>query len=167
MTPRTDPRSPADLDTATLLSLAGTIANDAVLAAFRDEGIELRPAHGYVFQRLLTGEKSITDLAADLGMTQQGASKHVLELERMGMVSRVVSPDDRRARHVRLTDAGREAIDVARAARAAFEERLRHLLGDDVLRVTRDALAALLDDEGVSAQIAGREIPWSRRASGK
>ncbi len=163
----TDPTSPADLDTATLLSLAGTVANDAVLSALREKGIELRPAHGYVFQRLLTGEQSITDLAADLGMTQQGASKHVLELERLGLVTRIVSPDDRRARHVRLTDAGREAIAVARAARAAFEERLRHLLGGDVLRATRDALATLLDDEGVSAQIAGREIPWSRRVGGE
>ncbi|MGC0369053.1 MarR family winged helix-turn-helix transcriptional regulator [Microbacterium sp. SLBN-111] len=162
-----DPTSAADLDTATLLSLAGTVANDAVLSALRAHGIDLRPAHGYVFQRLLTGEQSITDLAADLGMTQQGASKHVLELERMGMVTRVVSPDDRRARHVRLTDAGHKAIAVARDARGAFEERLRTLWGDDLLRATRDALVALLDDEGISAQIAGREIPWSRRSSGE
>ncbi len=162
-----DPISATDLDTATLLSLAGTVANEAVLSALREKRLELRPAHGYVFQRLLTGEQSITDLAADLGMTQQGASKHILELERLGMVTRVVAPNDKRARHVRLTEAGREAIAVARAARAAFEERLRTLLGDDLLRATREALAALLDDEGISAQIAGREIPWSRRSSGE
>lgn len=159
MTSTDAPISADDLDTATLLSLAGSLVERAVVEAVRARGYEVTRAHGYVFQRLLAGDQTITALAADLRITQQGASKHVAELERLGLVSRRVSPDDRRARIVALTDAGREVIDAARRARAQFEERVRSLVGDELLAATRRALALVLDDAGMSAHIPDRSIP--------
>ncbi|HWL78737.1 MarR family winged helix-turn-helix transcriptional regulator [Microbacterium sp.] len=153
------PTSARDLDAATLLSLAGSLAERSVIEAVRARGYHVTRAHGYVFQRLLAGDQTITALAADLRITQQGASKHVAELERLGLVSRRVSPDDRRAKIVGLTDAGREVIDTARRARAQFEERVRAVIGDDLLAATRRALALLLDDAGTSAHIPDRSIP--------
>jgi DNA-binding MarR family transcriptional regulator len=153
------PRDAADLDTTTLLSLAGSAADAAVMTAMREQGFSVTRAHGYVFQRLLTGEQSITDLARDLRMTQQGASKHVAELERLGLVSRTVRPDDRRARVVALTDRGRESIDVARAARADLDRRLQELVGEGGHRALREALVSLLDGLGISRHIASRSIP--------
>jgi len=153
------PASARDLDTATLLSLAGSLAERSVIEAVRARGHGVTRAHGYVFQRLLAGDQTITALAADLRITQQGASKHVAELERLGLVSRRVSPDDRRAKVVGLTDAGRDVIDAARRARAQFEERVRTIVGDELLEATRRALALVLDDAGMSAHIPDRSIP--------
>lgn len=155
----TAPRVAADLDTATLLSLAGASADAAILSAMRDRGFDVTRAHGYVFQRLLAGDQTVTALAADLGMTQQGASKHVADLERLGLVARRVSPDDGRARLVGLTEDGRAAIRVAREARQSFEERLRASVGEEQLAVLRRALGVLLDDAGISARIPDRSIP--------
>jgi len=153
------PASARDLDTATLLSLAGSLAERSVIEAVCARGHGVTRAHGYVFQRLLAGDQTITALAADLRITQQGASKHVAELERLGLVSRRVSPDDRRAKVVGLTDAGRDVIDAARRARAQFEERVRTIVGDELLEATRRALALVLDDAGMSAHIPDRSIP--------
>lgn len=153
------PTSAEDLDTATLLSLAGALAERTVVEAVRARGYEVTRAHGYVFQRLLTGDQTITALAADLRITQQGASKHVAELERLGLVRRRVSLDDRRSRIVGLTDAGREMIRAARAARSGFEARVREIVGDELLAQTRRALAMVLDDAGTSAHIPDRRIP--------
>jgi DNA-binding MarR family transcriptional regulator len=154
------PASAEELDTATLLSLAGSLADRGVLEAMRAQGHGVTRAHGFVFQRLLTGDQTITALASDLHITQQGASKHVAELERLGLVARQVSPVDRRARLITLTDAGRAAIRAARAARAAFEEHLRSIVGPERLAATRQVLATLLDDAGTSAHIGDRSIPW-------
>ncbi|WP_125131278.1 MarR family transcriptional regulator [Microbacterium sp. 10M-3C3] len=154
------PRSAIDLDTATLLSLAGGLADRIVLQAMRARGHHVTRAHGFIFQRLLTGEQSITALAADLRITQQGASKHVQELERLGLVTRRTDERDKRARVVALTDRGRAAIALAREARAAFESHVAALVGVEELAATRHALAAVLDDAGITAHIADRSIPW-------
>jgi DNA-binding MarR family transcriptional regulator len=161
-TPTPAPASASDLDTATLLSLAGSFVDGTVLSALRARGYAVTRAHGFIFQRLLTGEQTISALASDLRITQQGASKHVAELERAGLVARDVSPGDRRARVVRLTDAGHDAIQAARAARLAFEARVEALAGGDALATTRRVLAALLDELGVSEHIPGRTVPWDR-----
>src|SRR4051812_41476892 len=71
----------------------------AMLAAGFDD---LRPSHGYLFQHLVTGPKSITGLAQAMEMTNQGASKAVIELETMGYVRRDVSESDARSREVAL-----------------------------------------------------------------
>lgn len=157
--PVVDPVPTDDLDTATLLSLAGSVADRAVIEELRGRGYEVTRAHGFIFQRLLTGPQTIGALASALQITQQGASKHVAELARLGLVSRQVSPVDARARLVALTGEGWEVIQTARRARAAFEERLRAIVGDEALALSRRVLAALLDDAGMSEQIAARRIP--------
>src|SRR5688572_24200351 len=65
---------------------------------------DLRASHGYVFQHLVTGAKSVSQLATALGMTPQGASKAVIALEDLGYVRRQPDPADARARLVDLTE---------------------------------------------------------------
>lgn len=130
------------------------------MSAMRRDGFVVTRAHGYIFQRLLRGDSTITALAEALGMTQQGASKHVGELERLGLVTRRVSTDDRRARNVSLTEAGLAAIESARAARRRFDARLLSLLGEDDVARLRRVLAAVLDDAGDLERIADRSIRW-------
>ncbi|MER8220741.1 MarR family transcriptional regulator [Streptomyces sp. NPDC094143] len=70
-----------------------------------------------MFQHLIDAQPTVSDLAAKLDMTQQGASKVVAELERLGYVERLPSPRDARIRHVGLTARGRETVTAARRAR--------------------------------------------------
>jgi DNA-binding MarR family transcriptional regulator len=54
-------------------------------------------------------------------------------LERAGMISRRVSPDDRRVRIIRLTPKGRQLIDKVLTARFGdAKEILSHLSGKEI-----------------------------------
>ena len=97
---------PTDLDLPVLISLTGPVVSQLVLDRIRDAGHRgVRASHGYVIQRLVEGEPTIGALADSLGMTQQGASKQVNDLESLGFVKRVSDEHDGRIRYVRLTDA--------------------------------------------------------------
>ncbi|MGW4643093.1 MarR family winged helix-turn-helix transcriptional regulator [Sphaerisporangium sp. NPDC004334] len=102
---------------------------------------EVRDVHGYVFQHLLAGPVRISELAELLGMTAQGASKVVMEMERVGYVTRRADPGDRRNRYVELTPHGHDAIECGRAARAATTARLLTALPP----ASRDDLLASLN----------------------
>jgi DNA-binding MarR family transcriptional regulator len=115
-----------------LLTALHAGATAAVTRRLDDAGFaDLRPAHGYVFQHLVEGPARVTELARKLGMTAQGASKSVIELERMGYVLRQSDPADQRNRPVTLTERGWEAIEAARAARAAVNAELMAAAGSD------------------------------------
>ena len=82
-----------------------------------------------MFQHLVPGPLSVTELATRLQMTQQGTSKTVVDLERRGYVERVQAPHDERVRLVTLTDLGWLAVNGARQARDALKKELRTMLG--------------------------------------
>jgi DNA-binding MarR family transcriptional regulator len=159
MNPPTGPLAPLDLDTGTLALFVGFAAADDVQNRLAAEGFgDLRFSHGYVFQHLVEAEPTVGELAERLGMTQQGASKAVAELERLGYTERVPAPGDARVRLVRLTARGREAVAAARRARAALEERLRERCGADRLAEGRGLLAVLLDELGGTAGVRRRDV---------
>jgi DNA-binding MarR family transcriptional regulator len=58
------------------------------------------------------------ELAHRLGVEASHVTRTAQQLEKAGYVTRVPDPDDRRAQRIRLTDAGREAIDRIRQAGA-------------------------------------------------
>ena len=141
---------PLDLDLPTLAQLAGSSMSRMLLEGLAMAGHPgIRPSHGHVFQRLVEGEPTITELAASLGITQQGASKQVRELERLGYVERVPMAADQRARTVRLTPAGRAAIAHGRKAQAAVEAELAAKLGADTVHAAKVVLVALLQRAGL------------------
>ncbi|PIM70061.1 transcriptional regulator [Streptomyces sp. JV178] len=153
------PLDPHDLDTGTLalfvgLAAASTVQDELAALGFPD----LRMSHGYVFQHLLHDRPTIGDLAEKLDMTQQGASKAVAELERLGYAERLPDPHDARVRRVTLTPRGHEAVAAARRARAALEERLRQRFGAPALDAARTLLADLLDTLGGAVAVRRREV---------
>lgn len=81
--------------------------------------------------RVAAAPMLMRDLGAALGVDAPYTTVVVDELERRGYVERVASPDDRRAKIVRITPAGRAAARKAEA----------------VLNDPPDALGALTDDE--------------------
>jgi DNA-binding MarR family transcriptional regulator len=123
---------------------------------------DIRPAHGYVFQHLVAGPQRISDLAGKLGMTAQGASKLVIELEGAGYVERRQDPDDQRNRFVSLTDHGWAAIQAGRDARAALTERLLGALGAEDGARLLDALQTLARKTGGLRELLARRLRPTR-----
>ncbi|QFZ24072.1 MarR family transcriptional regulator [Saccharothrix syringae] len=117
----------------------------------------VRTVHGYVFQHLLVGPVRVTDLADLLGMTAQGASKVVAEMERVGYAVRRPDPHDSRVRLVEMTPRGHEAVAAGRAARAEVTAELLAGLGDDAGPVVR-ALDSLADRTGAMRDLMARRL---------
>lgn len=153
------PLDPDDLDTGTLALFVGSAAASTVQERLTSDGFTgLRTSHGYLFQHLLGGSPTIRELAAALDVTQQGASKAVSELERLGYAERRPDPHDARVRRVALTRRGHGAVDAARRARADLEERLRERLGARGRDAVRALLRDLLDELGGTEAVRGRRV---------
>ncbi len=148
-----------NIDLATLAWLAGASANEHLLKAIRGTThAKVRNAHGYVFQHLLARSRTVGELAALLGVTQQAASKVVVELEQLGYVKRLADKADSRVRHVALTRRGVTVVGRARAARAELEARLVEQLGPEVVSEARRTLIALLAATGGVRAVAARRV---------
>lgn len=130
-------------DLASLLTILGDAVSAEVVAALAGTG--LRHGHGYLVQRLLVTPATATELAGELGVTQQAVSRTVKELVALGHVEMTTDPSDSRRRPVRLTRRGRAAVARARRARADLDARVRDALGADrVDRLVTD-LGAVVD----------------------
>ena len=154
------PIDPDDLDLATLVSLAGAATDRWIIERLRAAGFDgIRVSHGYVIQRLIETSPTIGELAIQLGVTQQAASKTVVEMERLRLVERTADPTDSRVRRVSLTPHGRAVLDAGRAARREVDDSL-----DAVdLASTRRTLIALLDKTGGLDEVRGRRARLPER----
>ncbi|MCP3802426.1 MarR family transcriptional regulator [Allokutzneria sp. A3M-2-11 16] len=145
-------------DLVLLLTAASAAADARVREAVAAAGFtDVRDSHGFVFQHLLVGPERISDLAAKLGMTPQGASKLTAEMERAGYVRRVVDPGDQRNRLVELAPRGRSLIEAGRAARAAVDAEFRAALGSSA-PAFESALHALAEHSGGLVDLLARRL---------
>lgn len=62
----------------------------------------------------LTGQSTVTEMSKKLHVTRASASAMIAELINADIVAVVDNPSDRRSFHVRLTDLGRDKLNVAR-----------------------------------------------------
>jgi len=145
------------LDVASALTILGDAVSRTVVDAL--DGTGLRHGHGYLVQRLLLEPATATEIAHDLGVSQQAVSKAVNELVTLGHVEAVTDPLDRRRRPVRLTPRGRRAVESARTARAEVDARLRAALGDEEFERTAAALAVAIDVLGLTDSVRRRTVP--------
>jgi DNA-binding MarR family transcriptional regulator len=156
----TEPVDLTAVDVATLAMLAGDAASRTVLTMMAAEvGVGVRASHGYVFQLLVDAEPTIGELASALGITQQGASKHVVELERLGYAERIPDPLDARTRRVRMSARGRAVLAAGRKARAELESWLVAAHGEADVATARRVLVGLLELTGEAGRVAVREAP--------
>jgi len=152
-----------DLDLATLVTLAAPAVAESLVTRLREEGYDgVKASHGYVVQRLLVDEPTIGGLAAALGITQQGASKQVTDLERLGYAERVPVPGDQRARHVRLTARGRAMVAATRDARRDLDRQLVDVVGTRKASAGKDVLVALVEVLGLTERVRRRAVPPPR-----
>jgi DNA-binding MarR family transcriptional regulator len=109
-------------------------AGYAVLVAVRDLA-----AHG--------GGARGGDLSGALGLHKSTMSRNISALERLGLIERVPDPEDARARQVRLTPQGSEALERSfEGRRERLRSRLKAWDAHDVAALAR--LLRRLNDEG-------------------
>ena len=75
----------------------------------------------------INGNHHVHEIASFLGVSQAAASKNVDKLVRLGLLSRRVQPEDRRAASLSLTV---RATNIIRKYETLKEERLRKILQD-------------------------------------
>ena len=129
------------------------VANEAWEALFRAQATlarefteaevwgELGPSEYGVLYALsdVPDGRRITELLADVLLTQPGMSRLIARLENRGLVERIDDPDDGRACRVRLTEAG------VRAQRAVGLAHGRHVAQLMTSALSREQLVQLRD----------------------
>ncbi|MGW1346641.1 MarR family winged helix-turn-helix transcriptional regulator [Kribbella sp. NPDC002412] len=148
---------PADADLSLASLFTGWALADELQRRLAVEGFEdSRFADGVVFQHLVSGPLTISALAERLGVSQQAASKSVVDLEKRGYLSREPDPADARARQVILTSRGEGVIAAARRHRAALDSELRQALGADRVEQARLLLVDTINLLGAAPALRAR-----------
>jgi len=140
-----EPVDPHQLDVGLLALFTGLAANERATEALAAAGFEsLRFSHGFLFQHLIDGPRSVSELARLQEVSVQAVSKTVNELIDDGYL--VATPDetDRRSRLISLSDRGWAAVKRARTARARQDRLLERSLGTERVDQLRQDLADVL-----------------------
>jgi len=146
------------LDLGHLGLFLGLRVNQLVLEKLRAAGYrDVRESHGYIVQHLIESERSITELARRMEVTQQAASKAVAELAKHGVID-IVAGQDHRAKRVRLSRRGWNLVHLSRRARRQVERRLIRTAGPEQYESARAILSACLEALGGMDRIRSRRI---------
>lgn len=160
--PVRDPDGPVSLE-ALDLSLAalfvGYALAEEVAEHIRAAGHpDLRVSHGFLFQHLVPGPASVSDIARVQGVTTQAISQQLRELEDLGYVERSRDRSDRRVRVVALTGWGRSAVAAAREARDLVHTRVATAVGEERVATATDVLRDVLVAVEAAANVTARRV---------
>ena len=155
------PVVPAGLDLGYLALFLGLRFNELVASQLASDGFgDIRESHGYVIQHLIDQDRTITELAGRMEVTQQAASKVVAELIKLGAIETSVAAvkHDRRTKRIRLSRRGWRAVKLARRVRAQIEKRLVKAVGVTRYDEAKRVLLRGLDELGGMERIQSRRI---------
>jgi DNA-binding MarR family transcriptional regulator len=128
-----------------LLGTAWSILIEGLHKELAARGFEdVRPSHGFVFQRLAPYGATGNELAEHLGVTKQAASQMIDYLEERGYVVRKPHPSDKRGKLVLLTQRGWDCIRATEAVFARIEQRWTAIVGPDHMTMLRADLRCLV-----------------------
>jgi DNA-binding MarR family transcriptional regulator len=131
--------------TLQLLFKCARLLNEVAIERVRAQtGQPVRVAHTTLLPHVDLEGTRLTDLAARLDVTKQAAGQLVDELVQMKILERVPDPDDARAKRVRFTRRGREALLHGIGTLRSLEADLAAALGEKTMRSAHDSLAAIL-----------------------
>jgi len=151
------PDASGDIDVLCQVIAAGMIDRalaDLVKAGFDDT----RPSHGFIFQGLLAGDTTITQLAQRLGVSAQAMSKSVSELEHAGYLERRRDDGDGRARTIVMTERARLMLERSRRSRTELHLEIVDRLGPEDARQLAELLRSVCDLYGGLEVIAGQRL---------
>jgi DNA-binding MarR family transcriptional regulator len=119
------------------------------LVRLHEEGFEeIREGHGCVFGFIDVEHGSrLTDLAERAGLTKQAVGEAVAELEKLGYLERVPDPNDGRAKIIKLTPRGLEAVVTGRRLFAEIERQWAEEVGEELLAGLRAAAERIAASE--------------------
>jgi DNA-binding MarR family transcriptional regulator len=149
---------PSALELAYLAFFVGLRVNELVMQRAAKAGFhDVRERHGFVIQHLIEADRTVTELARSMGVTQQAGSKAVAELLKIGLVE-TGDAKDRRAKHVRLSERGWTCVRLGRRLRSEIDARLVSAVGKPAYQRTRLTLLKCLEVLGGLESIRGRRI---------
>lgn len=132
------------LNTGLLLYIPYRWLENRVIDALHKAGYDdITTAQMKILQRIGQDGTRLTDLAEQAQVTKQTAGFLVDQLAKAGWVERVPDPTDRRARLVRISGRGEEALPIAAAAVAEAEAEWTAHLGKRDMAALRRTLAKL------------------------
>ena len=153
---------PAQLDLGYLAFFLGLRINELVVGQMEKAGLRgVRESHGYVIQHLIGAERSITELAERMGVTQQASSKIVAELVELGVLE-VTAGEDRRAKRVSLSPRGERLVSFSRLARRQVHQRLLRKVGEGKYKTARGLVLECLQALGGLGAVKERRIRMAR-----
>jgi DNA-binding MarR family transcriptional regulator len=129
-------------------------------AALEPIGVSARGYH--VLRAALSGEHTQTELAEMVGLDKTTMVVALDELERTGLAERRLSPEDRRARIIAVTAAGKRKVAEAEKVKERVQAEVLGELSAREGTALMDALAKLV--EGRLAEQVDCTPPLRRRA---
>ena len=158
MVVKSNPAAPK-LDLGYLALFLGLRVNQLVMEQMRAAGFQnVRESHGYLIQHLIESDRSITELAERMEVTQQAASKVTAELAELGVLE-ITTGRDRRAKRVRLSGKGWRIVRLGRKIRAQMEKRLIRAAGAKQYKTATEILSACLEALGGMERVRSRRVP--------
>lgn len=150
---------PSGLDLSYLAFFLGLRVNELVMERMATAGFkQVRESHGYLIQHLIESDRSITELAGRMDVTQQAASKAVAELIDLGILE--ASPAaDRRAKRIRLSRRGWQCVRLGRRFREQIDKRLVTAAGKKNYDRAKSTLLSCLRALGGMERIRSRRVP--------
>jgi DNA-binding MarR family transcriptional regulator len=132
-----------------LLRAARRTYGAAIRRDLAEAGCDDLPRNGpYVIGGIARTGAPLSEIITGLGASKQAAGQLVDTLVTRGYLERSVDPDDRRRLTVSLTERGRAAAAVIRAAVQGVDAELLARVGPVHVAHTRATLAALIGFEG-------------------
>lgn len=136
----------------TYRALIDELNNEIALRGYHD----LRPVHGFAFQRLTPEGATGQELAEFLDITKQAASQMIDYLEKRGYVERRAHLRDKREKLIVLTEKGWSCVHALEETLARLEMRCAGLLGFErmqTFRVDLYRLALLVNNGTMPARL--------------
>lgn len=134
-------------NTLQLLLKCARLANERAIARVNEQAgaAVFRQALANLLPHISLEGTRLTDLASKVGVTKQAVSKLVSEFVDQGLLELVPDPGDGRAKLVRFTPKGVDAIRHGLSVLASVEAEVRERIGKTHMRALHDGLAAMLD----------------------
>lgn len=130
---------------AQLLFKCARLVNERAIARVNERGTGpgLRASHTALFPHLSAEGARGAELAKKLGVTKQAVSQLVTELEEWGVVEQIADPQDGRAKLVRFSKKGEQAMLQGLAVLNELEAELSDKIGKRRMQELHTALLAL------------------------
>jgi DNA-binding MarR family transcriptional regulator len=134
-----------ELDLTSLLSSSFSLLIHELHDRLNELGFgDIRPAHGFMFKRIIPDGATGIELAEYLGITKQAVSKMVNHLEKSGYVMRHTHPADKREKIIVLTERGWLVMKAKEEILAEIEQKWIESIGAERMKMLKEDLMKLV-----------------------